>query len=99
MDPIKRQQIQVALQQLATAHIHLFHGRQFQYQESRVESVEVLETTSADESANVQIPHVSRSEVATASEIPDGHTLLVAPLRRDETGKLRLYLVTPRVLP
>lgn len=72
---------------------------QFRYEDSRVESVEVLETTSADKSANVQIPHVLRSVIATDCEIPDGHTLLVAPLRRDEQGKLRLYLVTPRVLP
>ncbi len=71
---------------------------QFQCQESRVERVEVLETTSADASSNVQIPHVSRSVVATDSAIPDGHTLLVAPIRRDDDGRLRLYLVTPRAL-
>lgn len=71
---------------------------QLQYQESRVDRVEVLETKSADESSSVQIPHVSRSVVATDSEIPEGHTLLVAPIRRDEQGKLRLYLITPRVL-
>lgn len=70
-----------------------------QYQASRIESVEVLETTSAGESSNVQIPHVSRSVVATTAKLPQDHTLLVAPLRRDGEGRLHLCLITPRPLP
>ena len=70
-----------------------------QFQESQVESVEVVETTSADESLSVQIPHVSRSVITTTADIPQEHTLLVAPLRRDREGRLHLCLITPRALP
>ena len=70
-----------------------------QFQESQVESVEVVETTNADESRSVQIPHVSRSVITTTAEIPQQHTLLVAPLRRDREGRLHLCLITPRALP
>jgi beta-lactamase regulating signal transducer with metallopeptidase domain len=68
------------------------------YQESNILSVEVLETMIDGDSHNVQIPHVSRSVVATTAEIPMGHSLLVAPLRRDAKGQLHLCLIKPLAL-
>jgi type II secretory pathway component GspD/PulD (secretin) len=65
------------------------------YQESSILSVEVLETMSSGQATNVQIPHVSRSVIATTAEIPKGHALLVAPLRRDDKGQLHLCLIKP----
>lgn len=70
-----------------------------QYQESIIHNVEVLETTVDGESYNVQIPHVSRSVIATTAEIPQGYSLLVAPLRRDERGQLHLCVMRPQALP
>jgi bla regulator protein blaR1 len=69
------------------------------YQESQILSVEVLETMSSGQPTNVQIPHVSRSVIATTAEIPMGHSLLVAPLRRDGKGQLHLCLIKPLALP
>jgi beta-lactamase regulating signal transducer with metallopeptidase domain len=70
-----------------------------QYQESSIDDVEVLETTIAGESHNVQIPHVTRAVVATTGAIPNGHSLLVAPLRRDGQGQLHLCVVRPQAVP
>ena len=69
------------------------------YQESSIDSVEVLETAIAGESYNVQIPHVSRSVIATTANIPQGYSLLVAPLRRDEQGQLHLCVIRPQPVP
>jgi len=70
-----------------------------QYQESSIDNVEVLETTTAGESHNVHIPHVTRAVVATTGAIPNGHSLLVAPLRRDSQGQLHLCVVRPQAVP
>jgi type II secretory pathway component GspD/PulD (secretin) len=88
-------QVQLRTQLAADGHATQLS---LQYQESIIENVEVLETVIAGESHNVEIPHVSRSVVATTAEIPKGHSLLVAPLRRDGQGQLHLCVIRPLAL-
>jgi hypothetical protein len=68
------------------------------YLRSDITDVEVLTARSGEKESSIQLPRVTRSLVRGEAELPDGHTLLVAPLRRDEQGRLELCLVTARRL-
>jgi beta-lactamase regulating signal transducer with metallopeptidase domain len=68
------------------------------YLRSDITDVEVLTARSGEKESSIQLPRVTRSLVRGEAELPHGHTLLVAPLRRDEQGRLELCLVTARRL-
>ncbi|HTN03740.1 MAG TPA: hypothetical protein VL132_17750, partial [Planctomycetaceae bacterium] len=70
----------------------------FQWQHSEVTDVEVLEMHGSGQETTIQIPHVSQTADSVAATIPDGHSLLIAPLRRNKQGQLMMFLVRPRVL-
>lgn len=70
------------------------------YRQSEVVDVEFLKLRmgmKAEEVA-IQVPHLSGSLVDLAISLTDGETVLVAPLRRDKDGHLRIGLITPRLL-
>ena len=73
---------------------------QIAYRHSEVVDVETLKLRlgSKAEEVAVQIPHLSGSLVELTIPVDDGDTLLVAPLRRDKEGFLRIGLITPRLL-
>ena len=70
----------------------------FQFQQSEILDVEVLTVQTKGKPASVQIPHVSRSVVASTNSLPLGHTLLIAPLRRDSKGNLQVCLIRPELV-
>ncbi len=69
-----------------------------QFQQSEILDVEVFTVQTKGKSASVQIPHVSRSVVTSTNSIPLGHTLLIAPLRRDSHGNLHVCLIRPELV-
>jgi len=73
---------------------------QIAYRHSEVVDVETLKLRlgSKAEEVAVQIPHLSGSLVELTIPVDDGDTVLVAPLRRDKEGFLRIGLITPRLL-
>ncbi|HEY1066573.1 MAG TPA: M56 family metallopeptidase [Pirellulales bacterium] len=62
---------------------------------ARTAKIETLTIGSASGPRTVQIPHVVGSRIDAAAALRSGETLLVAPLRRDEQGRLHLVLTTP----
>lgn len=70
----------------------------FAWRQSEITDVELLMTQSGTESIAVQIPQVSDMRASIEASVPAGHSLLVAPLRRNLQGQLLMFLATPRVL-
>lgn len=70
----------------------------FAWRQSEITDVELLMTQSGTESIAVQIPQVSDIRASIEASVPAGHSLLVAPLRRNLQGQLLMFLATPRML-
>lgn len=69
------------------------------FQESRLGKVESWNTSFDGHTSTVQLPQVARSLVSVTANIPNGHTLLLVPLRRNEKGQLQLHLFRSELIP
>ena len=68
------------------------------YELSQIVDVEVLHLQTSGPQRSVQIPHVTRSLVNAVATIPWGHSLLIAPLRRDSMGQIHMCLIRPEMV-
>lgn len=69
------------------------------YQRSDVVAVDNLTTRVGGRDSMIQVPRVVQSVFRGEAELADGHTLLIAPLRRDKQGRMEFCLVTARREP
>lgn len=64
-----------------------------------VVDVDRLEVTLDGKAVAVQVPHVSSLLISTVQSVPEGHSLLVAPLRRDTTGNVSIAIFSAVQVP
>ena len=69
-------------------------------QTSEIFDVEVLRTKvpGQSEETAIQIPHVRQSTLQTSVTLAKDESYLVSPLRRDQQGKLQIYVITPTLI-
>jgi bla regulator protein BlaR1 len=71
---------------------------QVRYGFAELLDVETLTIRSQPQDLKVQVPHVRESVVESAARLGEGHSLLLAPLRRDPRGHLHICVISPQRL-